>query len=72
MKKLDNVVCIVYYMGRLYNKSVNAKNKSDHNNHTLTPITLYNNYIIYTHIQFAPGKKLTSASIDTDIFAYRG
>ena len=25
MKKLDNVVCIVYYMDTLYNKSVKAK-----------------------------------------------
>ena len=57
MKKLDNVVCIVYYMGRLYNKSVNAKNKSDHNNHTLTlttPITTYN---IYTYT-ICPRKKI--------------
>ena len=71
MKKLDNVVCMVYYMDTLYNKSVNAKNKSDHNNHTLTlttPITTYN---IYTYT-ICPGKKLTSATVDTIIFAYRG
>ena len=54
MKKLDNVVCIVYYMGRLYNKSVNAKNKSDHNNHTLTLTTTYN---IYTYT-ICPRKKI--------------
>jgi hypothetical protein len=26
MKNVDNVVCMVYYMGKLYNKSVKAKN----------------------------------------------
>ena len=26
MKNVDKVVCMVYYMGKLYNKSVKAKN----------------------------------------------
>ena len=68
MKKLDNVVYMVYYMGRLYNKSVNAKNKSDHINHTHTLTTLCATYNIYTYTN-CPGKKLTSAIIDVIIFA---
>ena len=56
-------------MDKLYNKSVKAKNKSDHNNHTHTLTTLFATYNIYTYT-ICPGKKLTSASIELIIFAY--
>jgi len=46
----------------LYNKSVNAKNKSDHINHTYTSTTTTTPYNIYTYT-ISPGKKLTGASI---------
>ena len=62
MKNVDNMRCVMYDMTHLYNKSVNAKNKSDHNKHTYTPSTLTTLYNIYTYTN-SPIKKLKSASI---------
>ena len=46
MKNVDNVVCMVYYMGKLYNKSVKAKK-----NPVYTTTLYTHNRNIYTQPQ---------------------